>query len=194
MRIEHWIAPLLAAAMVLGCNGGGGGEPASPGAAEDPAETTAAAAEPAAVEPAREAIAGNASFEVDGESRDFGFLPADENYYGSMATGVVAKPGADAPEQLRITFLALDIRKQEIPGELPPADAGTTIANAMQSVAFSYVDAAGEEWAGPGRIYVESFGDDGTLVARFSEISLPHTDGEQPPVTLSAGSVTAKLD
>lgn len=184
------IALLLCSGFLVGCSRDQAEEstPASvevaqEGRAQEPPPVTAAAAS-----------AGSASFEVDGEGRDFGFLPADENYYGRMSSGVVAKPKAGASEQLRITFLSMDLRSQEIPGELPPADAGTTIANAMQMVGFSYMDAAGHEWAGPGRIYIESFGDDGTLVARFSSVSLPHTDDERPAITLANGSVTAKLD
>ena len=54
--------------------------------------------------------------------------------------------------------------------------------------------ADGTEWAGPGRIHVESFSEDGRLVATFDEVTLPHTKGIEPDLTLSNGRLETTLD
>lgn len=136
---------------------------------------------------------GSVSFQVDGRRVDLGFLPADGNYYMKAAATVVAKAGSGEPEQFMLMFVSTDLRAHDIPGGFPPEGAGSSLRTAMQSVGFSYIDTAGQEWAGPGRVHVESFTDGGVLTATFDAVTLPHTNKELPNITLTDGSIRATL-
>jgi hypothetical protein len=180
---------LLIIAVLAGCGGGGSADESSNSGndARPPSETAAGGDETDAT------IDGSVSFRIDETEIALDFLPADESYYGKLSSAVVARRGRGEPEQLVVTFLGTNLREHAIPGEFPPEGAGTSISTAMQSVGFSYTDPNDDEWAGPGRIYVESFSDAGVLTATFDAVTLPHTDDERPDITLSGGRLRAAL-
>ena len=91
--------------------------------------------------------------------------------------------------------MAIDLKALETPTELPlPKNTGQPLSPmaAMASVGFSYTDAEGNEWAGPATLTLSSF-EEGTISGTFSEVTLPHTDGTLPDITLSTGSFEALL-
>lgn len=49
------------------------------------------------------------------------------------------------------------------------------------------------EWAGPGRLLVESFGPDGLLEARFYAVSIPHTGKRLSNIVLDQGRLRVRL-
>ena len=63
----------------------------------------------------------------------------------------------------------------------------------MATVGFIYSDPEGVEWAGPGRIHVESFGNDGIVQGTFDQVTLPQVDNERPEITLTGGSFRARI-
>lgn len=138
-------------------------------------------------------VDGAVSFQVDGRAVELDYLPEDHNYYMRLGASVLARSGPDSEEQFVLILSGTDLRTHEIPGELPPEGAGSSIATAMQLVGFSYTDPSGQEWAGPGRVYVESFTEAGVLTARFDSVTIPHTDRELPDLTLTNGRVRAEL-
>lgn len=168
---------------------GGDGTPEDAAIDRGRPEATDARAEESAAAVAE----GTVSFQVDGRPVELDFLPDDANYYMRAAAAVLAKRDRDEPEQFMLIFMSTDLRAHDIPGEFPPEGVGSSIQTAMQSVAFSYIDSAGQEWAGPGRVHVESFTDDGVLTATFDAVTLPHTDRELPDITLTDGRVRATL-
>lgn len=179
-----WLAVVVALAAC------GGGEP-DEGAGDRGDGTPSARAD--ARQSATAVAEGSVSFRVDGELIELDFLPADANLYMKVASSVVAKRGPGEPEQLTVSFISTDLRAHDIPGEFPPAGAGSSVQTAMQLVGFSYTDPTGEEWAGPARVHVESFDDDGVLTATFDDVTLPHTDKELPDITLTDGRIRATL-
>ena len=64
---------------------------------------------------------------------------------------------------------------------------------AMARVGFSYRDETGREWAGSGRIRLDSFGRDGVVSGTFTGVSLPHTGKSLPNVTLDRGSFRVRI-
>ena len=129
------------------------------------------------------------TFTAAGESHVLEHLPEGSNYYTPLASQTGARLSADSPVGLTITFLSMDLGAFQYPLELPSRPQGGLPAG---NVGFSYTDADGREWAGPGRILVESF-EGGVLVARFEEVRLPHVDREHPEITLSGGEVRAAI-
>ncbi len=181
-----WPAGLLAVVMCVGC-GGGRETPATDAAAPATAATPAAA--PAA------ASVGSVAFAVDGVRKEFDTLLAADNKYTPLGSSVRARPTAGTGH-LQITFLSLDLRKQDYPVDLPLPKGGMKIVDpmaAMASIGFSYIDETGQEWAGPGRVHVESFGADGVIEGTFTDVSLPHVDKARPNIVLTGGTFRARL-
>lgn len=144
----------------------------------------------------QQAPVGTVSFTVDARERRFDSLPGGHNRYTPLASTLMARPSDDATEQLLITFGSMDLKKLHYPLVLPrPRKAGQPFdpLTAMAMVGFSYRDDSGREWAGPGRIRLESFGRDGIVVGTFTDVSLPHTGKTLPDVTLTAGTFRARL-
>jgi hypothetical protein len=140
--------------------------------------------------------AGRVAFTVNGESRTFEHLPADHNRYTPLASTITARPSDGAREQLSITFLSIDLKKQQYPTQLPPArgrGAGANPLAAMANVGLSYIDAGGREWAGPGQVRVDLFGPDGIIVGTFADVTLPHTDKSLPEITLTDGTFSVRI-
>jgi hypothetical protein len=187
-RVGAVLIALFCGLFLLGCPGNDE-EPLPP----EPARETAAG-EPVPTEESSPAtVPGRMTFLLDGERREFDFLPYRDNFYRSIVSSITAKPSADSTEQLRIHITNIDLREAETPGELPPAGAGLTLETAGQMVMFAYTDEAGEGWGTAGRIHVESFDDD-TLSATFSDLTLAHSEREKPNITVTDGSVRAELD
>lgn len=177
---------LILASGLIAC----GGETAStvdeaPQASSEPAEDSS----PAAVS------VGEISFSVDGEAKTFGYAPEDENKYVKLASTVVAQPAAGSTERLAITFLSLDLKSFEFPMDLPaPRDPSSpNPMAAMANVGFSYTAPDGSEWAGPGKIHVESLDSEGVLSGTFNDVTLPDTDKQKPNAVLNSGSFRVKL-
>jgi len=147
---------------------------------------------PAAQEPS----VGATSFTVDTRPKRFDSMPDDHNNYTPLASTLMARPSGGPGEQLMITFGSMDLKKLTYPVELPrPRKAGQAFdpLTAMAMVGFSYRDETGREWAGPGRIRLESFGRDGVVTGTFSGVSLPHTEKKLPNITLTDGAFKARL-
>jgi hypothetical protein len=49
------------------------------------------------------------------------------------------------------------------------------------------------EHAGPGKVHVGSFGDDGVITGTFDGVTLPHTEKTLPDLTLDAGHFSARV-
>lgn len=65
------------------------------------------------------------------------------------------------------------------------------LAGAM--VGSGYIDANRTEWAGPGKIGVESFESDGIVTGSFSDVSIPHTQKELPDAVLADGTFRVRI-
>lgn len=145
---------------------------------------------------AQAGIESGVAFSLGGQAKHYEHLPADHNYYNRMGSRIAAKPAAGATEQLSVTLLGIDLGAFDFPVELPPPRAARPKGNplaAMANVGFSYVDASGQEWAGPGKLLVEAFGPDGVLEGRFSAVSIPHTGKRLPNVVLDHGRLRVRL-
>jgi len=186
-----WCTAFLASALNVAC-GGGDSRETTPAVASEP-PPAAAAAVPTA--PEAESM-GTLAFTVDGRPRNFDHLPADHNNYTPVASTIRAMPAAGRREQVAITFMSIDLRKQQYPAELPlpkgSGSGGNPLA-AMANVGFSYTDEDGREWAAPGRIRIASFGTDGVVEGTFANVSLPHTEKTLPNVTLADGSFRVRI-
>ncbi|MEX2531850.1 MAG: hypothetical protein WD960_13865 [Gemmatimonadota bacterium] len=194
MRRRTATAPLMALFIAAGIVGCGGDTPPGEDAGAELGDRVDAATEAAlSTSPSNETAEGEVSFEVDGVPYTFDHLPADETHYLAMGSAVVAKPGPDAVEQFRLTVMAIDLADLEFPADLPPSDRGESIRTAMMAIGFGFTNAQDEEWAGPGRLLVESFDGDGVLVATFSDVELPHTDKAQPPIMLTNGRIRVRF-
>ncbi len=145
---------------------------------------------------AQEASVGATSFTVDTRPRRFDSMPDDHNNYTPLASTLLARPADGAREQLMINFLSMDLKKLKYPIDLPrPRTAGQPFdpLAAMAAAGFSYRDETGREWAGPGRVRLESFGRDGVVTGSFTNVSLPHTGKTLPNITLANGTFRARL-
>lgn len=175
--------------VLAGCGNG-----AEPGTGESPPAAPAERAE-RAEQVSPESAAGHLTFVLSGEPRRFDYLPGDRNTFSRYGSTVTAKPSASAKEILSITFLSIDLGELEYPATLPPTkDLSQPISAslAMASVGFSYIDDAGNEWAGPGALRLESF-EDGLLSGSFDRASIPHTDKTLPDIELAEGSFSVQL-
>lgn len=193
MRLHHCAVAVVSVLAFLACGGEKRGLPAR-------ADEAAAAPEGATTEPvaavALESSAGSVTFTVDGKSKRFGFLPPGGNVYVSLSSSIRALPAAGSPEHLSISFISIDLKSIDYPADLPvPKDFRKPMSpgEAMANVGYSYIDESGQEWAGPGRIHIRSFGKDGVVEATFTDVSLPHTRKERPNVVLSDGVVRARI-
>jgi hypothetical protein len=163
---------------------------AGPDTARRPGTAASEAGGSRRADEAQAGIESGVAFAVVGQAKHYEHLPAGHNYYNRMGSRIAAKPAAGATEQLAVTLLGIDLGAFEFPVELPPPRAARPKGNplaAMANVGFSYVDASGQEWAGPGKLLVEAFGPDGVLEGRFSAVSIPHTGKRLPNVVLDQG-------
>jgi len=191
LKIRAMAPAMIIPMAFLACGDGGGASDERE--ATHAAEANAPRAEPSSDPAPSPSVEGRITFAVDGQPFQFDHLPADLNYHTPVASSAGAKPHAESPEVLRVIFLNVDLKALEYPTELPPRERrGTATAAAM--VGFSYIDADGQEWAGPGTVFIESFDGVGRLVLTFDEVSLPHTDKARPDITLTRGEIRAVLD
>lgn len=139
---------------------------------------------------------GELTFTVDGEPKRFGYVPESQTSCTPYASSFVAFPEEASAEHLSITFLSINLKKLSYPTDLPqPKDFSKPMdpLAAMANVGFSYVDPQGLEWAGPARLRIESFGNDGVIRGTFDGVTLRHTDKERPDLDLGGGSFTVQL-
>lgn len=193
VQIGARVLPLLLAALLSSC--GGDAPPGGDDAGEADRTLSSGSSDASSALPPDDAarIEGEVSFQVEGRAITLDYLPEGNNYYMRAAASVLARSGPEEEEQFMLVFMSTDLRAHDIPGEFPPQSSGSSIATAMQSVGFSYIDPTGEEWAGPGRVFVESFSDAGVLTASFESVTIPHTDRERPDLTLTNGRIRAWL-
>ncbi len=190
MHLRILIMALIVAGLLFACGAGEEGVPEVAAQVNQPPEAVP-------VEPVPEAVSeGSFVFEANGQAKQYDYLPAGENFYTPVSSAIKARSAAGADEGLRIIFLSLDLKKVTYPVDLPaPRGGGTpkdsTIIRA--SIGFSFIDENGEEWAGPGKIHLESFGTDGVVVGTFTDVSLPHTEKELPNMVLTGGRVRAGI-
>jgi hypothetical protein len=151
----------------------------------------------AAASPSGEDVTvGTITFSVDGQPKRFSHAPAGHNSYTPLSSGLLVRPSAKATEQVMVTFLGINLRQVAFPSDLPlPRDLRKPLnpLAAMATVGFSYQAPDGQEWAGPGRVHVTSFGADGVIEGRFTNVSLPHTDKARPNIVLSDGSFRVRI-
>lgn len=189
MRL-HTLALVAAWALVLsGC----GGDP-SPLAGETLANEKTAA--PANKDTSDSSSLGKITFTIDGQEMSFDYMPESECRYHRLASSMWAYPAAGAKESVAIHFMSIDLKGLSYPAALPPSKDLTKPMDAMAamaSVGFGYINAEGVEWAGSGKIYIESFDKDGTLQGTFDGVSLPHTDRELPNVLLTDGTFRVRI-
>lgn len=151
---------------------------------------------PGAAQAAGDQSIGSVSLAVDGAEKSFDYLPESGSMYTKLSSSIAAHPESGSKEMLTITFFSIDLKEHEYPADLPlPKNAGKPMSPmaAMASVGFSYIDADGVEWAGPGKVRVESFDGTGVIQGTFDQVTLPHTDKEHPDITLTAGTFRARI-
>lgn len=174
-----------------------GGDPSQ--TATDPDKGAVPAAAPAAQDEqnaTEESITGSLTLSADGNEKSLGYLPKSGSTYTPLASSIRAHSEAGSTESLAIHFMSIDLKKLTYPTELPlPKDPSKPMdpMAAMASVGFGYINAEGVEWAGPGKIQIESFDNDGTIRGTFDQVSLPHTDKELPNITLTGGTFSARI-
>lgn len=179
--------------ILTACGGSQSEATPEPDQAAAPASAPEAQADQSASD---EATPGSVTVMIDGAKKSFGYLPESENTYVRLASTIRAYTETGSIEQFSINFMSIDLKELTYPTELPlPKDLSKPMdaMSAMASVGFGYVNADGMEWAGLGKIQVESFDRDGTLRGTFDQISLPHTDSEQPNIVLTGGAFSAKI-
>lgn len=188
MAYSFRMTGVLAALLSAAC----GATPESP----PPPVETRAEESPAASPGDEDTTDAAVTFSVDGQPKQFSYAPAGHNNYTPLSSGMLVRPSAGATEQLMVTFLGINLRQVAFPADLPlPRETGQPFnpQAAMANVGFSYQAPDGQEWAGPGRIHVTSFGDDGVIEGRFTNVSLPHTGKVRPNVVLSDGSFRVRI-
>jgi len=153
---------------------------------------------PVATTPVARAVAveGTISTSINGTTVTFDNVLADHTYSTGLASQIMATTAAQPNPRFRITFASLSLRNFDYPAELPPPKdfskpMDPMLAGAM--VGFGYIDADGTEWAGPGKIRVESFKSDGIITGSFSDVSIPHTQKELPDAVLTDGTFRVRL-
>ena len=184
----------IATILILTACGGSQSQEATE--ADEAAASAPAPTEPAGQSPAEESTDGSAAFTVDGSEKSFGFLPKSACVYNPLASTLRAHSEAGSTESIAIHFMSIDLKKLTYPTELPlPRDPSQPMdpMAAMASVGFGYINAEGVEWAGPGKIQIESFGNDGVIRGTFDQVSLPDTDKEHPDMALTNGSFSARI-
>lgn len=188
------LTPLVAGVILfIGC--GGETKDAPPVSGESAGKHQEEAVQPVDQD-LEESTEGLLAFTVDSSEKSFDFLPASANSYTPLASTLRAHPVAGSTESIAISFMSIDLKKLELPTDLPPVkDPSKPMdpLSAMATVGFGYVDAEGVEWAGPGKLRVESFGADGVVVGTFDQVTLPHTDKEHPDITLTGGTFRARI-
>ena len=130
---------------------------------------------------ASESVPGVIVFTIGEMEHKFEFLPDAANFYLPGVSAVSAKPASDAPEELTLNFLYMDIKTLAYPVLL------------RNKAGIIYVDSEGTEWAGPAHVTLESFSADGILTGSFTNVSLPHTEKTLPNVVLSNGRIEVQL-
>ena len=185
MQTRAYLLGLMVAGAIAAC-----------GSDRDSAETPGSAAQVGGGQVTQATAVGTVTFTIDGEEKRFAYLPKSGNHYSPLASSVMAKASTESNETLTITFMAIDLTKLSYPIELPlPKTVGQNVdpMAAMANVGFNYIDKAGTEWAGPGKVIVESFSADGQIAGTFTNVSVPHTDKELPNVILMNGSFRAQI-
>ncbi len=195
MRAQRRSLMVLAAtAILLGACGGGQTQ-------ADPEADEAIATEPPPAsqtgqDAAEDATPGTVAFTADGEEMSFDYLPESEVRYHHLGSSIWAYPEAGSTESFAIHFMSIDLKTLTYPTDLPlPKDPSQPFdpMAAMASVGFGYINAEGVEWAGPGKIQIESFGADGVMRGSFDQVSLPHTDNELPNITVTGGNFHVRI-
>lgn len=152
--------------------------------------------QPAYEPPAVAESGGEASFFVDGRAQAFDYQDRSMSAYYRHASVVHFQPAPGATKWLAISLVQVDLKILQYPIDLPgPRDLNNpaSFTGTMASIGIGYIDSDGNEWAGPGTIYLESFDEDGNLTGSFDKVTIPHTDKTLAPITLSNGKFKAKL-
>lgn len=156
----------------------------------------AAAFPPAGTAPAQEVTSG-AAFEIDGTEYRFEHVSEADSYYARIASQLQARPAAGSTERLHVTFLQVDLKQLDYPIALPPGERDLSnpmdVTGPMATIGFGFIDSEGQEWAGPGRIHLEAFDNEGTLQGTFDDVTLPHVDDELPDITLENGTFRGRI-
>ena len=186
---------LIATAVLLAACGSDQNASSMSGESESANPTDAAAMQPANSKP-EESSVGSVSFVVNGNEKSFEYLPKSASLYNPLASTLRAHPESGSTESLAIHFMSVDLKKLDFPADLPaPKDLSQPMdpMAAMANVGFGYIDPDGVEWAGPGKLRVDSFGADGVIEGTFDQVTLPHTDKEHPDITLTGGTFRARI-
>lgn len=192
---DLWSLDLLVALAVVLTACGGESPQGAADANEGGAPKETAVTVPTETAPS-ETTVGSVTFAVDGNEKGFEYLPESGSVYNPLASTIRAHLETGSTESLAIHFMSIDLKQLTYPAELPlPKDPSKPMSPmaAMASVGFDYIDAEGVEWAGPGKIQIESFDNNGTIRGSFDQVKLPHTDKEHHDITLTNGSFSARI-
>lgn len=180
------IALLLSATFYAGCT------------ADEPPPVAEAVRNPVSTAPAAQAatIEGSITVSINGAEMVFDNVLADHTYSTGLASQITAAASAEPNTRFRITFASLNLRNLDYPADLPPPrdfakPMDPMLAGAM--VGYGYIDAKGTEWAGPGKIRVESFESDGIITGSFTDVPIPHTQKELPDAVLTDGTFRVRI-
>lgn len=133
------------------------------------------------------------AFSINGQEMQFDYLAADESAFTPYASSIKARPAEDSAESLTILFLSADLSKLDYPIELPVRQGGSNSILQMATIGFGYIDDEGNEWAGPGKVTLDSF-EAGTLTGSFGSVKLPHTEKTLADIMIGNGYFQAQLD
>lgn len=188
MKTQSWILTLAIVAICTAC-----------GAQDDQARQVANPGGSVSTElgnPDSRVSTGSVRFMVDGRSKSFDFISSDHTSYSTLASKIQAQPAPGSKESITTTFLNVDLKKLDYPIELPLPRDEVDPRQAMMAliqVGFGYTDENGSEWAGSGRVHLDSLQPDGTLAGSFGSVSLPHTEKELPNIVLNHGDLSVRL-
>lgn len=133
---------------------------------------------------------------INGAEKTFDKILTDHTYYTRLASQLTAEASGETNTRLQITFATINLREVDYPGDLPPPKDFTKPMDPMTAgvmIGFSYTDMDGTEWAGPGKIHVESYESDGVISGSFADVSIPHTEKELPNAVLTNGEFRVRL-
>lgn len=192
MKIRNWILAPVVLCILTAC----GAEEEPPRRDATPTGSTTEARTDDTAARVSPGLDGHVRFAVDGNVKSFEFIAPEHTFYNRLASKIHAQSSRDSREAATIIFTNVDLEMLDYPVELPlpreAADPGKPTMSVIM-IGFGYIDRDGNEWAGPGRLHLDSFLADGTVSGSFTDVSLPHTDKELPNIVLQEGRFTASL-
>ena len=143
---------------------------------------------------AAEPSLGTVAFKLDGVEQNFEHMQRSGTVYNPMVTTLRAEPQAGSTERFIIHISLVDLKKLTYPNDLPrDRSQQSSGPPMMDSVVMSYTNAEGAKWTGPGKVRIESFGNDGIVQGTFDGVQLPHKEKELPDIVLTDGTFRVQI-